>query len=475
MMMLLRRKIVYLFFFALYFSGCVRFHPLPLSAPGALSSFEARTLDSPELKTYFQSLGQAREWPLPSWDSDSLTLAALFYHPDLDIARAQWGVAQAGRRSAGEAPNPTLSAALGYNRTTPAADVTPWIPEAALEIPVETAGKRGYRISQARHLAEAARLNVLSVAWDVRNRLRRAFLDLFAARESESLIRAQESVAQESARILAAQLAAGEASAYEATQARLALDQSRLNMLDAAEQSAKALVQLAIALGLPPQALDGIVFRFDEFLNPMIDVPDREIRRRALLNRSDILAALAEYRASQAALQLEIAKQYPDLNIGPGYQLDQTDIKWTLGLNLLLSLFNRNRGPIAEAEARRSEAAARFQALQAGVITEVEAAASACRAAAGRAASASDMSAGFEKMKTIAGERYRTGEISKLELLGVEQELAASRLSRLEALVKAQQAIADLEAAMQAPLAWEKLALAPPARTSAHTQEHNNE
>jgi outer membrane protein, heavy metal efflux system len=451
--------------------GCVRFHPRPISAPRSLAEFSARTLESPDLKNYFLSMGRAPAWPLPSWDIDSLTLAGFFYHPDLDVARAQWGVAQAGRKSAGETPNPTASASLGYNRTTPVSEVTPWIPAAALEIPVETAGKRGYRIAQARHLAEAARLHVFAVAWEVRGRLRRAFLDLFAARESGSLWSAQQAIAEETLRILAAQLAVGEASAYEATQARIALDQSRLNALDAAEQSARARVELAAALGVPPQALDGVAFRFDELLDPAVAIPDREIRRRALLSRSDILAALAEYQASQAALQVEIAKQYPDINIGPGYELDQADVKWTLGLNLLLGLFNRNRGPIAEAEARRSEAAARFQALQAEVIAEVETAVSACRSAVDRARTAAAMLDELNKVEAIAGERYKLGEISRLELLGVQLELAASRLSRLDTLVRAQSAITDLEAAIQAPLDMEKLVLAAPTRGAGQAQE----
>jgi outer membrane protein, heavy metal efflux system len=305
----------------------------------------------------------------------------------------------------------------------------------------------------------------------VRGRLRRAFLDLFAARESESLLSTQQAIEAESLRILEAQLAVGEASAYDVPQARIALDQSRLGALEAAEQNAKARVQLAAALGLTPEALDGVVFRFGDLLDPKVDIPAREVRRRALLNRTDIKAGLAEYQASQSALQVEIAKQYPDINIGPGYQLDQSDVKWTLGLNLLLSLFNRNRGPIAEAEARRSEAAASFQALQAGVIGEVEAAVSACRLAADRAATANAMLAGLEKLEATAKERYQLGEISKLELLGLQQELVTSRLSRLDALVKAQQAIADLEAAMQAPLDLERLVLASPMRASGQAQE----
>jgi outer membrane protein TolC len=96
------------------------------------------------------------------------------------------------------------------------------------------------------------------------------------------------------------------------------------------------------------------------------------MRSRALQSRADILVALAEYAASQSALQLEIAKQYPDVHLGPGYQFDQGDHKFSLALTAELPLLNQNQGPISQAEARRAEAAARFNALQARVITEID-------------------------------------------------------------------------------------------------------
>ena len=64
-------------------------------------------------------------------------------------------------------------------------------------------------------------------------------------------------------------------------------------------------------------------------------------------------------------LRLEIARQYPDLHLNPGYEFDQADSKWALGLSIELPLLNQNQGPIAEAEARRLESAARFESLQA--------------------------------------------------------------------------------------------------------------
>jgi outer membrane protein TolC len=432
-------------------AACVRYTPKPVTAAKTLDDFEARRLDSPDLLQFLEKNGNPAR-PPKAWDLEALTLVALYYHPDLDVARAQWGAAQAGRITAGERPNPTLSLLMGYNSTTPASEMTPWIPETSLEIPIETAGKRGYRIAQAQNLSEAARLNILSTAWDVRSRLRQAFLDLYGAQETETLLAAQQAVQTENVRILEAQLAVGEAAPFDVTQARLALANSKLALNDAAKQKAQARIRLAGALGLPVEALEGIDLSFDGWLQPRLDLPTIEMRRRALLSRADILASLSEYAGADAALRLEIAKQYPDLNLGPAFQMDQTDAKWTLGLSFILPLLSRNKGPIAEAEARRTEAAARFLALQAKTIGDIENAAASCQAAGGKIKTAEDLRQGLLKQEAAAKARYELGDISKLEWLGLRIELAASELARLDALVKAQQAAGELEDALRSPL-----------------------
>jgi outer membrane protein, heavy metal efflux system len=432
-------------------AACVRYTPKPVTAAKTLDDFEARRLDSPDLLKFLEKNGGPAAIPA-SWDLKALTLVALYYQPDLDVARAQWAAAEAGRITAGERPNPTLSLLGGYNSTSPASEMSPWIPETSLEIPIETAGKRGYRVAQARHLSDAARLNILSTAWDVRSRLRQAFLDLYSAGETARLLAVQQDIQTENVRILDAQLAVGEASPADRTQARLALANSQLAANDAAKQKVQARIQLAGALGLPLSALDGAALSFEGLLRPRLDLPAKEIRKQALLNRADILASLSEYAGADAALRLEIAKQYPDLNLGPNFQMDQTDAKWTLGLSFILPLLSRNKGPIAEADARRTEAAARFLALQAKTIGAIDSAVAACRAAAGKITTSEDLRLGLLKQETAARARYELGDISKLEWLGLKIELAASELARLDALVKAQQAAGELEDALQSPL-----------------------
>ena len=432
--------------------ACIRYHPRPIAPAKAMEDFEARRLDSPELREFLISNKEAETWPPAAWDLKSLTLAALYYHPDMDIARAQWGVARGGRITAGERPNPTLSPIMGYNTTSPTSEVTPWIPEVALELTIETAGKRGIRIAEARHLAAAARWQILSTAWDVRSRLRSALLEVYAAGEMETLLADQEKLQTEFVRILELQKDAGEVSTYDLTQARVALDASRLAAIEAARAKEDATARLAGALGIARQALEGVTIAFDAFRDLKPDLPAGEIRRHAVLNRSDILAALAEYEASQSALKLEIAKQYPDIALGPDYQLDQTDSKWTLGLGLVLPIFSRNRGPIAEALASREESAARFLALQSQVIGELDAAIADCRAAVLKSRAADDLIANLAGQERAARAQRELGEISPLEFLGIRLELNAGAQARLEALIQAQEAVGRLENAAQSPL-----------------------
>src|SRR5712671_4379517 len=95
-----------------------------------------------------------------------------------------------------------------------------------------------------------------------------------------------------------------------------------------------------------------------------------EIQRLALLNRIDLRRELAQYAAADEALKLEIAKQFPDVNIAGGYSWEGGENIFELGPSAVLPVFNQNRGPIAEAEARRATLATEFLAMQAGIIEQ---------------------------------------------------------------------------------------------------------
>jgi outer membrane protein, heavy metal efflux system len=434
---------------ALGLGGCVRFHDQPLVAEKSGADFSARTLSDVGLKTYLEANRVTGDWPRVTWDFNALTLAAFYYQPSLDVARAQWGVATAGKTTAAERPNPTLSVVPGYNTTT--AIPSPWLVTPSLDIPIETVGKRGYRIAQAQQLSEVARLNIASVAWQVRSAVRRSLVNLDAAQTLEALLQEQQKIQTENLRLLEQQLQAGAISAFELSQARVAADSTRLALHDAERQSAEARVQLAQAIGVPTAAIEGVEISFDSLRTMPAEVAPAASRRQALLNRADVLGALAEYAASQAALQLEIAKQYPDIHLSPGYEYDQGDNKWSLGLSVTLPVLNHNQGAIAEAQARRTEAAAKFNALQAGVLAEIDLAVAGYRAALQKQADADVMLANLQSQEKSARARLDAGDISKSELAALQLQFSAGALAQQEALTQARQAKGQLEDALQSP------------------------
>jgi outer membrane protein TolC len=179
-----------------------------------------------------------------------------------------------------------------------------------------------------------------------------------------------------------------------------------------------------------------------------------EVRREAVLNRADILASLAEYAAAQSALQLEIARQYPDVHLNPGYEFDQGDNKWMLGLSLEVPVLNQNQGPIAEAEARRQEAAARFDATQTKAIGEIDRAVAGYLASREQVKVAESLLSGQEKRRQLTQTLLEMGEVDRLTVTTAEAEFVLIEQARLNALIKAQQALIALEDAVQRPLPW---------------------
>ncbi len=434
-------------------AGCAAYTPKPLVPSETLSRFESRTLDDPGLKEFIER-NRPRDlpaWPPAQWDLRLLTLAAFYYHPDLDVARAEWGTAKAGVIAAGQRPNPRAGFNPAYNASS-TSGISPWIFGFSLDVPLETAGKRGYRVARAGHLAQAARLDIAAAAWKVRSRLRARMLELDAAVQAAALRDRQRAIQEKLVLALEKRLAAGEVALPEVTRARISRDQTVLLLRDARKRTAEARVAVAVAIGVPAAALDGHDVSFD-FVNELpADLPPADVRRKALLNRPDVLASLAEYEAAQSYLQLEIARQYPDIHPGPGYTWDQGDSKWSLGLSITLPVLNRNEGPIAGAEARRTESAARFTALQARVIGESDRALAGYRESLKKLEAADALLASQRSRRQSAEAMFHAGEADRLALLGARLELETGALARLEALAGVQRALGLLEDAVERPL-----------------------
>jgi outer membrane protein TolC len=431
-------------------AGCAaqRYHPEPLSPETSASALESRSLADPGLKSFVSSyLGPAStEWPPSRWDVQSLSLAAWYFNADLDAARARAAESSAALATAGARPNPTLGITPGVP--------SPYLLTLDLSFPIETAGKRRDRIDAAEHSARAAQLDLAQSAWAVRGAVRVSLLDDLVAARTLELLRAEEKAREDQVELLDRMASLGEIPRPQSDAARIELSRAR-SALGAAEQEAvEARAALAAAVGVPVSALRDAQLQWSDMSSPpaaaSLSVDD--IRREAVINRLDVRVALERYAAAEAELRLQVAKQYPDVDIGPGYTYEEKRSYFTLGFSAAIPMFDRNRGPIAEAEARRREAAAAFLSTQAGVIAAGDRSLAVYGAALGQLEEAARLEALTAQRRRAVESSVRAGEEGRLELDDATIEHLTASRTELESVARAQHALGDLENAVERPL-----------------------
>ncbi len=457
-------------------AGCAQFHPEPLSPAANAETLDARTLDDPRLHRFLlASLPAGKAVVDAGWTLDKLTFAALFYQPDLAVANARLAVSRAGVITAQQRPNPMLNFSTVFGTaavagTTFAPGVLPVVVGPVVNFLIETFGKREARTAEAQHLLDAARKDVATAAWQVRGRVRTALLNLWAAQRRLKLAQEQISLRQQLVALLEQRFAAGFATALDVTRERIVLAQAKLGIRDVSRLEADARVQLATAIGVPVHALDGVqvsVVAFDHLNAPAADLVAGPLRRRALMERTDVQASLAQYEAAQSGLQLQIANQYPNLTLGPGYNYEFGTNRFILNPAIDLPIRNQNQGPIAQAVANRQQASASFTALQAQIIGAIDAAAAAVRMTTQSLQTADALLASERVRQRQTRAAFTAGEADHPTLVTAELEAAVIRSSRFDVLVLQRQALGALEDALQQSLFDPQAApFAPHAETS---------
>ncbi|CAG9268173.1 TolC family protein [Paraburkholderia unamae] len=449
------RRALWIVFIALTgVGGCTTYHPQPIAPDQIAREFGQRSLANDELHAWIvrETGHEITPWPPARWNRELLTLAAFHYSPALDLARAQWGTANAGIDVANALPNPVLQLPFQFNTPNPGPGAPfTWGP--SLDIPIETAHKRGYRVDQATHLAEAARLNIVTTAWSVSAQVRDAMLALYAASARIVILSAKAQAQRQITVMSRHRLAAGQFSQPDVDAAVLADTQAQSDLAAARSAEADARAQLAAAIGVPVGALDSVTLDLSAFGAAAPTPPAADAQRTAIFHRADLRASLADYAAAESALQLEVAKQYPDIHLGPGYTYDTGTNKIAFGLaGITLPIFDQNQGGIKQAEAKRKEAAVRTGALQDRIIGDLAHALTRYRSSTEALQIADAHLAAARRQRDSQAAAFSTGNEDRLSFTQAKADYQTSENARLDAEVAVQQAAGALEDAMQSPL-----------------------
>jgi outer membrane protein TolC len=190
-----------------------------------------------------------------------------------------------------------------------------------------------------------------------------------------------------------------------------------------------AVAGLTRTIGVPSSALDEVRLAPPTVAGcEWLDSLGRDsVDAIALRSRAEMSRALARYALAEADLRQQVTQQFPDLELGPGFIWDQGVHRWTILLTLPKLLLNRNRGPIAEAGAQRSAAAARVAEVQEQVLGETGAGQLACRGAGVQLAAADSQLVAADRAARLAGLAFQRGETGRIEVAQAELLLLRAR------------------------------------------------
>jgi len=335
---------------------------------------------------------------------------------------------------------------------------SPWLAGAAGAFPLDRKTARLARLTLADLPPIQARYRIAEAVWEVRGQVRRALIELEFASRAVALTQERGRIAGQIQAVAEARAGAGE----DGTTARLAAATQTAGLaLDAAAANGRlraATTALAVALGTAPGEAASITTAPGNSgdvqaiaIDPGSDQAAR-LRLSAALNQTRVLQALVEYDLAEARLKAEVARQFPNLVVEPGYTWERGLSRLPVSLALALPPADRNRSAISAAEAARVQAATAVEAAQASAINRLDEAVQALGSAiiAWTAAEANGRSA--QAQRQDAALRLAAGEAGALESLEAQSLVLAADLQTSEALRQVRLARAAVEDCAGAPL-----------------------
>ncbi len=430
--------------------GCQTYERKPVKLAEHHAAFLERTPESAEVRAFAEKLAarEAERASVPSGtfdpkngiDCTEAEVIALVFNADLRIARLRAGVTEADAANAGLWEDPTIGVDIArIIESTP----EPWkvFTSVGITLPISGRLEIEKQRAHAEHGAELAR--VAQQEWAVRMDVRRAWHARAALETQVVATRAFLDRVDQILVVVDKMEKAGEMARTEGRLFRIerATKSSELAFLESRTHESDLLLRQL--MGLSPDA----ALQFASTGFPLAASHDVQTELSELTERSPaLLVAMAEYDAAEIAMELAIRKQYPDLQIGPGYGRDNGKDQALLAVSVPIPLLNANKREIAEARAKREVARAHVEATLERSVTAVRSAEIRLAATVRRRAMLRDEIVPLvDAQYTDAREVARLGEVNSLVLLESLARQHEAKVGLIEAARDEALAAIDLE------------------------------
>lgn len=350
-------------------AGCQTYERAPLELANHRATLDNRLAATEPISRFVERLNHDGPSVPNRFDpSDGLSPAegevlALFYNPELRLARLEAGIALATFETAGLWEDPQF----GFDGAELLSPSGPFEYGLTLSLTIPISGRLGVEKDRAGAAHEAELRRIVDAEWGTRAAVRLAWASWSVANERHALLREVNGQVERIASITDRLEAAGELTHVEARLLRAELVETRAEVTQAQLDEVRARISLLGLMGLPP---DAAVELLPELPHASKITTIAAVER--LIEANTTLAVRrAEYKVAEESLRLEVRKQFPDITIGAGYGSEARDDRLLLGLSLPIPILNANRAGIAEARARREVAQATAEATLEKLTSEL--------------------------------------------------------------------------------------------------------
>lgn len=348
---------------AMALAGCQTYEPRPLDIAAHRERLEARLTDTEPVERFLARLveGAPGSETMPperfSLD-DGLSPSegealALFYNPDLRLARAEAGVALATFETAGLWEDPVF----GFDGADILSSAAPFEYGLTLSFTIPISGRLDVARDRAGAAYEASLREIVDREWSTRMDVRRAWARWTAARLRVGVMEELISGLEDVASLMETLREAGELSRADARVFTITLASQRASLIEARAGEALERTDLLFLMGLPGEAAIDLEPGFVAM--PALG-PELDLDASLIAGNTTLGVRRAEYRVAEETLRLEIRKQIPDIEFGSGYGSEDDD-RLLLGVSVPIPILNANRQAIAEARAQRELSRARAE------------------------------------------------------------------------------------------------------------------
>jgi outer membrane protein, heavy metal efflux system len=368
-------------FISLYVLGCTHepYVQKPLKSSSVINAIKAKNPNTPEFEQFLVQHGyDNNQLPISAWSLEPLTLAAIYHHPTLALAKENYALAKLNAKAASNRENPSINFLFG--RTNQANnDINPWSFGFALDIPININDKRAIRTENGNQQVELSKIALSETAWALREQLATDLLLLHETLNAEAISNEMVGLHSTLTSLYQKRLVLGMASSLDVSRTSQQLTLEKQNLLAAQSLIDPTLKTIANHSGMPNHSFSVDQFKFEPVKSLILENNQLllesnapiQLQQELLLNRLDIHKSLVNYAITETDLKLEIAKQIPDISLSPGVSFDYGDTIFTLGINTLINLLKNNTVQLNKAKKLRDIEAAQFIVLQSNLIGEL--------------------------------------------------------------------------------------------------------